>query len=126
MSVEESPKTSTASYSFVPPKPKIYYVRESALQSIVADFFTFGTLIGLTTMNYVYWGGHWYFNILIIFCWLSFTLGKARAKIREFNDRGALIDFLIHELEEEDRTIEPVSKPGRVTPNKTKTYRKGL
>lgn len=86
------------------PKPKIYYVRESALQSIVADFFTFGFLILLTTLNYMYWGGHWYFNIVIIFCWLSFTLGKARAKITEFNSRSDLVGHLIKELESEGET----------------------
>lgn len=86
------------------PKSKIYYVRESAIQSIVADIFTFGTLIGLTTMNYAYWGGHWYFNVLIIFCWLSFTLGKARAKLQEFNSRSDLVDHLIKELESEGET----------------------
>lgn len=85
-------------------KPKIYYVRESALQSIVADFFTFGFLILLTTLNYMYWGGHWYFNIVIIFCWLSFTVGKARAKITEFSDRSTLVDHLIKELESEGET----------------------
>lgn len=83
---------------------RIYYVRESALQSILADIFTFGTLMGLTTLNYLYWGGHWYFNIVIIFCWISFTLGKARAKLQEFNSRSELVDHLIKELESEGET----------------------
>ncbi len=82
-------------------QPKIYYVRESALQSIVADFFTFGFLILLTTLNYMYWGGHWYFNIVIIFLWFVFVMGRAKSKVREFEDRSALVDHLIKELEGE-------------------------
>ena len=85
-------------------KPKIYYVRESALQSIIADFFTFGILIGITTLNYQYWGAKWYFNILIIFLWFVFVMGRAKSKVREFPDRSALVDHLIAELESEGET----------------------
>lgn len=85
-------------------QPKIYYVRESALQSIIADTFTFGILILISTLNFVYWGGHWYMGALIVFCWLMFVMGRAKSKIREFTDRSALIDHLIAELEAEGET----------------------
>ena len=81
----------------------IYYVRESAAQSIVADIFTFGIIIGMTTLNFTVWGGHWYMGILIIFLWLVFVMGRAKSKIREFENRSALIDHLIAELEAEDK-----------------------
>lgn len=81
--------------------PKIYYVRESALQSIIADIFTFGILILISTLNFMYWGGHWYMGILICFCWLTFIVGRAKSKVREFTDRSALVDHLIKELETE-------------------------
>lgn len=80
---------------------QIFYVRESALQSIIADFFTFGILIGITTLNFEKWGGHWYFSAVIIFLWFVFVTGRAKSKLREFNSRSDLVDFLIHELEEE-------------------------
>lgn len=80
---------------------RIFYVRESALQSIIADLFTFGILIGITTLNFTLWGGHWYFSAVIIFLWFVFVTGRAKSKLREFNSRSELVDFLIHELEEE-------------------------
>lgn len=83
---------------------RIFYVRESAAQSIIADIFTFGLLIGITTINFQYWGGLWYFNILIIFLWLVFVAGKAKSKGREFTSRSELIDYLIAELEAEGET----------------------
>lgn len=82
-------------------KKRIIYVRETAAQSIVADLFTFGVLIGVTTLNFQYWGGRWYFNILIIFLWLVFVAGRAQAKKREFGSRSEVIDTLIKELEDE-------------------------
>lgn len=85
-------------------QPKIYYVRESALQSIIADLFSFGILILVTTLNFQYWGGHWYFNMLIIFLWIVFVAGRAKSKLREFTDRSALVDHLIKELESEGET----------------------
>jgi hypothetical protein len=100
----EEPKTSTASYTFQQPKPKIYYVRESAAQSIVADIFTFGILILITTLNFMYWGGHWYMGITIIILWFVFIAGRAKSKIREFTDRSALVDHLIKELKTEGET----------------------
>lgn len=83
---------------------RIIYVRESAAQSIAADIFTFGLLIGITTINFQYWGGRWYFNILIIFLWLVFVAGRGQAKKREFGSRSEVIDTLIKELEAEGET----------------------
>lgn len=83
---------------------RIFYVRESAAQSIIADTFTFGILIGITTLNYQYWGGHWYMNIFILFLWLVFVGGRAKSKGREFHSRSELIDHLIAELEAEGET----------------------
>lgn len=83
---------------------RIFYVRESALQSILADCFTFGILILMSTLNFVYWGGHWYMGILLVFLWFVFVMGRAQSKLREFGSRSELVDFLIKELEDEGET----------------------
>lgn len=80
---------------------RIFYVRESAAQSIVADLFAFGILIGITQLNFTQWGGRWYMNIFILFLWLVFVAGRAKAKGREFETRSDLVDYLIKELEDE-------------------------
>lgn len=103
----EEPKTTEATYSIDPnwkPGNRIIYVRESAAQSIVADLFTFGILIGITTLNFKYWGGHWYMGILIIFLWLVFVAGRAQGKKREFWSREEVIETLQKELEEEKKS----------------------
>lgn len=83
---------------------RLLYVRESALQSIVADTFSFGILILITTLNFKYWGGHLYMGVLIVFLWIVFVAGRAKSKLREFNSRSELVDFLIKELEDEGET----------------------
>lgn len=66
-------------------KPKIIYVRESAVQSIIADLFSFGTLAGVTTINFAYWGGRWYTTLFIFLLWLVFIGGRASQKQTRFN-----------------------------------------
>jgi hypothetical protein len=83
------------------PEKRLVYVRESALQAIISDTFSFGCLILVMTLNFAYWGGHWYLTVFLAWIWLVFILGRAKAKLREFNSRSELIDTLIKELEEE-------------------------
>ena len=86
------------------PEARIIYVRETALQSVLSDIFTFGILIGISTLHFVYWGAHWYMGILIVFLWLVFVAGRAQSKKREFSSRSEVIDTLIKELEDEGET----------------------
>jgi len=90
--------------TFKVPEKRIIYVRETALQSVLSDAFTFGILIGISTLHFVYWGAHWYMGILIVFLWLVFVAGRAQSKKREFGSRSEVIDTLIKELEEEGET----------------------
>jgi len=53
------------------------------------------------TLNFLYWGGHWYVTIFLLFLWLLFIAGRGKAKMREFSSRSEVIDTLIKELEEE-------------------------
>lgn len=56
MSKKVEPKTTKQTWTKDPNHEfkRIFYVRESAVQSIIADFFTFGILIGITTLNHEY------------------------------------------------------------------------
>ena len=80
---------------------RLIYVRESAVQAIISDTFSFGCLILVMTLNSLYWGGHWYVTIFLLFLCLIFIAGGGKAKTREFNSRSDVIDTLIKELEEE-------------------------
>lgn len=86
------------------PEKRLIYVRESALQAIISDTFSFGCLILVMSLNFLQWGGHWYVTIFLLFLWMIFIMGRGKAKIREFNSRSEVIDTLIKELEEEGET----------------------
>ena len=61
---------------------RIYYVRESALQSIISDAVSFGFLILVMTLNFLQWGGHWYVTVFLLILWVLFATGKAGQSIR--------------------------------------------
>jgi hypothetical protein len=83
---------------------RIYYVRESALQSIISDAVSFGFLILVMTLNFLQWGGHWYVTVFLLFLWVIFATGKASRMMQQFYTRSELVDHLIKELEEEGET----------------------
>lgn len=83
---------------------RIYYVRESAIQSYISDATSFGFLILVMTLNALYWGGHWYVTIFLLIMWVLFIAGKASRKTKQFYTRSELVDHLIKELEEEGAT----------------------
>ena len=83
---------------------RIYYVRESALQSIISDAMSFGFLILVMTLNFLQWGGHWYVTVFLLFLWVIFATGKASRRMQQFYTRSELVDHLIKELEEEGET----------------------
>ena len=100
MPSKKEPKIQAAKKSNINER-RIFYVRESAAQSIVADIFTFGILVGIAHLNFTQWGGRWYMNVFVLFLWLVFVMGRAKSKGREFESRSDLVDHLIKELEEE-------------------------
>ncbi len=83
---------------------RIYYVRESALQSIISDIVSFGFLILVMTLNFTHWGGHWYVTLFLLILWVLFAAGKANRRMKQFYTRSDLVDHLIKELEEEGET----------------------
>lgn len=70
------------------------YVRESAIQSIISDIFTFGMFIGLMTLNFTYWGGKWYTTIFIMALWLGTVMSRTSARIHKFHTAQEVIDYL--------------------------------
>ena len=80
---------------------RIYYVRESAIQSIISDCVSFGFLILVMTLNVMYWGGRWYVTVFLLILWVLFAAGKANRRMQQFYTRSDLVDHLIKELEEE-------------------------
>lgn len=77
-----------------PEKKQIYYVRESAVQSIISDIVSVGFLVGVLTLNYKVWNGDWYVTVFLLFMWLIFISGKANRRIKRFNTDQELISYL--------------------------------
>lgn len=77
------------------PKPTVIYYRESLLQSVIADIFTFGTMVGLFFANRYYFGNTaWFGAILTIMAILY--LGSKRSK-QYFNTFDEAITYLQEE-----------------------------
>jgi hypothetical protein len=75
-------------------KTTIIYFRESAIQSIIADLFSFGLFLGSLAFNHYILLGKWYIDLF--FLWMGFTLTVARSNkhIKRFNSMLELIDYL--------------------------------
>lgn len=67
-----------------PKAPKLIYVRESAIQSIVSDCVSFGTPAMLAYLNYAYLGNATAYQILICFVFFVFSLASAKKKAATF------------------------------------------
>ena len=79
------------------PQKQIIYYRESAMQSIIADTYTFGVLAFMLTINYKFWAGDWYVTIFLLVIWLLATPGRTMSKMT-YTDKTKLIEDLQREL----------------------------
>lgn len=75
-------------------KREFIYNRESFLSSLAADAVTFGFLIGLMFLNFLYWGGRWYVTVFIMFIWLLSTLAKGSKRVHKFHSIDECIAYL--------------------------------
>lgn len=76
-------------------KEKVYiYFRESAIQSIISDIFSFGMLIVFLILNRYLLGDHASIAILIFFIWLATLLGKSVGGSRKFNKLEDLKEYV--------------------------------
>ena len=74
---------------------KIYiYYRESAFQSIIADFFGSVFLALLFTFNHFYLGDSKIAGFVFFIIFILYMLGKADSKMKKFTDKEKLIKYL--------------------------------
>jgi len=71
---------------------KIYYVRESLIQSVLSDTFSFAVFAGLLLFNHKVLDGRWYIDIFFLMITMMFL--SAQSKAKEFNTNKELIEFL--------------------------------
>ena len=74
-------------------KKEIIIYRESLWQSIVADIFTFGILVGSFAINYLFIGSNFLAGILMV-CWFIFMIAKSSMRKCIFTDKQKAIDYL--------------------------------
>lgn len=75
---------------------KFYYVKESLLQSVLADIVSFGGFFVLLTINYKFWEGEQIVTIFLLVLWVSFTMSKIGVfgKKEVFRSDTELIKYL--------------------------------
>lgn len=73
---------------------EIIYVRESLLQSILADVFTYAVFLGSFYFSYHFIGNYWFVNLLILLMVLIFISAKASGKVKKFTSSKELIKYL--------------------------------
>ena len=74
-------------------KEEIIIYKESLIQSIIADIFSFSILIGSFAINHFYIGSKFLAGILLIL-WLIFIIGKASNRKNTFTNKQKAVDFL--------------------------------
>ena len=65
-------------------KPIVIWYRESAVQSIVADFMTFAFIAALFAFNHFYLGDSKVAGIAFFIVFIVYTIGKASSRKHEF------------------------------------------
>lgn len=78
----------------------IIYYRESFIQSILADIFTFTCMLIVAYINYKYIGNNWIVQIILLLGVLSFIAKDKKDKfVKTFTDKKELLDFIKNDLE---------------------------
>ncbi len=71
---------------------KIYYIRESLLQSIISDTYSFVVFSSLLLFNHKMLDGRWYIDVF--FLAITVMVLSARSKTKQFNTNEELIEYL--------------------------------
>jgi cell division protein FtsW (lipid II flippase) len=78
-------------------KSEFYYIRESAIQSIIADIFSFGIFFIFLTVNYKLWEGETIVTVFLCILWLLVLTGKFSKSMKVFYKKEDLIKYLQEE-----------------------------
>lgn len=70
------------------------YFRESALQSIIADTYSYGALVGAFWINYKFVGSNGLLSAVILVMFLLLCISKASNKKQTFVSKESLIGYL--------------------------------
>ena len=82
-------------------KNNIYYIRESAIQSIISDVFTFTCLFAFFLGNKFFLGGRWYIDFFMFIMLHIVLLRRANNRLKTFSTNKELLDFLEEETRHE-------------------------
>lgn len=79
-------------------KTKVYYVRESFVQSLLADMVSFGFLIGMFFVNEYWLSSKWYIDIFIMLLFFMLAIAKGSKRYQVFNSVEDLKNYLDKQL----------------------------
>jgi hypothetical protein len=76
------------------PEKTIIVIRETPVQSFLADCFTFVCIAVLLWLNHVYFGDHVFVAVILVFMALIFAANKGSKKVHKFTTKNEAIEFI--------------------------------
>lgn len=73
---------------------EIYYIRESAVQSIISDAVMYGGIIGLLYFNHSVLNGNAFIDFLFILFMLLSATARGSKKMLKFNTPQEVVDYI--------------------------------
>lgn len=76
-------------------KEKVYiFYRESLIQSVLSDTYSFGMILFVLWINYILLGNNGFTTVFFLILWFIWLLSKGYAKRKVFNSKKDLQKFL--------------------------------
>ena len=76
------------------PEKEYIFFRESAIQSIISDVFSFGCLFGGFLINRYFLYGRWYIDFFLIYCFFVLISARGKSKLNRFTDLKKLKEHI--------------------------------
>ena len=86
-------------------KKEYIYFRESLLQSVLSDIFTFSMLFLFLFVNHIYLGDHWYIAISMLIIWLLMSYSRAMNISKIFTNIKSFKEYIDKELQEQLKSL---------------------
>jgi hypothetical protein len=75
-------------------KKEILFFRESLIQSIASDLFSYGMLFTMFWLNYTFIGGNNFVDLLLLLIFIIMSFARGNSKAQRFTSKEDLKEFV--------------------------------